>query len=86
MIPIYQIHQMLEPLQGGTTRPWTALVDDGGGLPEVYVVKLFSARQLEQAGHIAGEVMGSVLCGEFDIDTRPSEGARQAQRPHPHLR
>jgi len=60
---------MLEPLSGGTTRPWTALVDDGGELPGVYVVKPFSAHDLGQANYLAAEVMGSVLCGEFDIAT-----------------
>jgi hypothetical protein len=60
---------MVKPLKGGTTRPWLGLVDDGGPLPQEYVVKLFSAHDLSQANYVAAEVMGSVLCKEFDIDT-----------------
>jgi len=29
MTPIYSIHQVLQQLDGGTIRPWLALVDDG---------------------------------------------------------
>lgn len=60
---------MVEPLKGGTTKPWVALVDDGEEFPQEYVVKLFSAPDLLQANHLAAEVMGSVLCKEFEIAT-----------------
>lgn len=69
-IRIYPIHQVLGPIErGGTTRPWVALVDDGSVMPREYVIKLFSARDLEQANYVAAEVMGSVLCGQFEIET-----------------
>ena len=69
MIPSYHIHQMLKPLEGGTTRPWLALVDDGDEWPKPYVVKFFHERDFKHANHLAAEVMGSILCGEFDIST-----------------
>lgn len=69
MTPTYNIHQMIRPLQGGTTRPWLALVDDGGEWPRPYVVKFFHEKDFKHSNHIAAEVMGSVLCSEFDICT-----------------
>jgi hypothetical protein len=70
---------MLRPLQGGTTKPWLALVDDGDALPKLYVVKLFHEKDYQHANHIAAEVMGSILCRQFDIQT-PSFGLLNMNR------
>jgi hypothetical protein len=69
VIPTYSIHQMIGPLEGGTTRPWVCLVDDGGDMPTKYVAKFFHKSDFDHANHLAAEVMGSVLCQEFDIHT-----------------
>jgi hypothetical protein len=69
MIPVHSIHQMIAALQGGTTRPWLALVDDGDEWPRPYVVKFFKEKDYQHSNHLAAEVAGSVLCAEFDIAT-----------------
>jgi hypothetical protein len=63
------ILKMIEPLKGGTTRPWVALVDDGSQTQGLSIVKFFRQQDLEQANYLASEIMGSVLCQEFDIRT-----------------
>lgn len=69
MTEVNPIHQMLKPVEGGTTRPWRALVDTGEGFPVVHVVKFFHERYFEHANHLAAEVGGSILCQQFDIST-----------------
>lgn len=68
-IPVYRAYRFIKPLKGGTTRPWQILADSGKDSPELYVLKLFTRKDLEQQNYIAHEIMGSVLAKEFDLNT-----------------
>lgn len=68
-IPSYTAFQFINTLAGGTTRPWLIEVDTGKANPELYVMKLFPDKFLQQQNFIAHEVMGSILAKEMDLPT-----------------
>ena len=68
-IPVFKAYRFINPLGGGSTRPWLIEVDTGKEKPELYVMKLFREQDMAQRNYLAHEVMGSLLADEFDLPT-----------------
>lgn len=68
-IATYNAFRFIGTLTGGTTRPWLIEVDTGSPYPELFVLKLFPDKFLNQQSHIAHEIMGSLLAKEMDLPT-----------------
>lgn len=69
LLPIYDASTFIQPLSGGTTRPWAIHILDENDEPRPYVVKLFPNRLHQSQPAVANEVFGSVLATLFDIST-----------------
>lgn len=67
MVPVYHAISLEKTnLEGGTTKPWVVKVLENQNL---YVVKLFSTRNIQQYSPLNKELFGSLLAIEFDLLT-----------------
>lgn len=65
---IYPAIQYLDTLEkGGSTRPWLVELLTDENVPETYVVKMFTAKQINQQNAVAKEVFGNVLATVFSL-------------------
>ncbi len=53
--------------KGGSTKPWVVEAYDTAGNTDLYVVKMFTAKQVRQQNAVAKEVFGNVLAQSFSL-------------------
>ena len=53
--------------KGGSTKPWIVEAYDTAGNTDLYVVKMFTPKQIRQQNAVAKEVFGNVLARSFNL-------------------
>lgn len=53
--------------KGGSTKPWVVEAIDSTGATDLYVVKMFTPKQVRQQNAVAKEVFGNVLARAFEL-------------------
>lgn len=53
--------------KGGSTKPWVVEAMHHSGIMDLYVVKMFTPRQVQQQNSVAKEVYGNDLARAFDL-------------------
>lgn len=66
-LPIYTTTQIQDYLDGGTTKPFLAQVTDGRSIVGTFVVKTFTARDLQQHCYIGAEACSNILASQFNL-------------------
>jgi len=67
-LKIYSALQLLQILdKGGSTYPWVVEVLDDTGTPALFVVKMFTPKQIRQQHAVAKEVYGNVLASALGL-------------------